>query len=175
MTKHKNEVTLSGRIIKMYTPKPQRLLLRLHAGDNIPECFVCDWLADFVMCNYKVGDYITLRCNLQSTRKEKIGRAVTVFINSVYPTKKVMQNNFEMVGEIRSIYVGDLFTTVCVGCVTEYKSTVPILIYNRRDIDKSFAVGDTVTVKGEIQTKKCEYKEKSVYHQNYVCKQIKKV
>lgn len=175
MTKHKNEVTLSGKIIKMYTPKPQRLLLRIHAGENLPECFVCGWLADFITTNYKVGDYISVKCNLQSSRKEKVGRAVTVFVDSVLPTKKVMQNNFEMVGEIRSIYVGDLFTTVYVGCVTEYKSTVPILIFNRRNIDKHFAAGDTVAIRGEIQTKKCVYQEKAIHHQNYVCKQIQKV
>ncbi len=175
MTKHKNEVTLSGKIIKMYTPKPQRLLLRIHAGENLPECFVCGWLADFVTTNYKVGDYISLKCNLQSTRKERVGRSVTIFVDSVLPSKKVMQNNFDMVGEIRSLYVGDVYSTIHVGCITEHKSTVPVFVYNNKCLDKAFEVGDEIVIKGEIQTKKCVYPEgRTIFHQNYVCRQLEK-
>lgn len=174
-----NRVKLTGRIVHIYkiSENPARVILTLATMGENPKVFATDKIADFAIRKCKVGDYISVCANIQSSFKDKTGLTTTLFCDHItkHRTKQIEQNRFFIFGEIMSVktFSNDISRIVVKTQITvghkERFSTVPITFYNPDQ--RLFAIADNpyLSISGKIQTtKRITKNNETFYYQNYV-------
>ena len=176
-----NKVKLSGKIVHIYkiSENPARVILTLATMGENPKVFATDKIAVFAIRNCRVGDFVTVDGNIQSSVKEKVGVTTTIFADHItkHKSKQFEQNAFYLFGEIMSVRTWPDKKISRIVVKTKIKSgnklrisTVPVVFYNPDQ--RLFAISDNpyISVTGKIQTTKKIYQKGklTMYHQNYV-------
>lgn len=172
-----NKVKLTGRIIHIYeiSKNPARCILTLSAQGECPKVFATDKIGYFAITKCRVGDWVSIDANIQSSVKAKVGVCTTVFADHItkHKTEQKQENIFYIYGEIKSVRTWPdkkISRIIVKTTVNGRVSTIPITFYNPDQ--RLFAISDNpyLSIKGKIQTTKKVYQNGKVkmFYQNYV-------
>lgn len=172
-----NKVILTGRISNVFVINQKRIILTVKIMNNYPQIFCTDEQADYVLEHCKLHQQVSIRANIQSSYKQKLGRITTLFADEVIaiPNGQYVppENTFTVAGTIKSVihYTDSGITRIAMHTYTNRHSSTFVLSFyypDRRLID-SFEKGEFVSFKGRVQTvKKSSPGGKAVYYENYV-------
>lgn len=176
---YKNEVLLKGLIVNLYMPqaRPLRVIATISTGINHPKVFAVDGIAEKIMKNYAEGDVITIRGNIQSTFKPKVGRGTTIFVDSILDNDTIKEdyyNHFLAVGDAIHIRHNVPNEICCVTVKTHtnsHTSYIPISFYqpHKEMFARNIDVPCTIAITGSVQTvKKTRFNGRHKYYENYV-------
>lgn len=196
-----NDVTIQGTIVhKFVTPKIA--ILTISTGNatsivNYPKVLFFGDLREQVEKNYEVKDHVTIKGNIQSSRKkEGVVNQVrqSIFAESIERTPSVMKsafnvesehshkpfvNSFKIAGQVVSLECPYLNIVRIVVRVRKNGrlSFVP-LVRHTRDAAKILSEihpNDNVCVVGSVQTSKSVKEDGTRYYENYVINEINKL
>lgn len=171
-----NHVVITGRIVNLYVINhyPARVIVTIYADGNNPKIFAANKTADYIIKNLKVGDYVTAECNLQSSTKNKIGKTVTVFVDTIkkHCSRVASENNFFLAGDIVSVRTNtklNISTMIIATTVNGRRSTVEVTFYDPdHRIFGIISDNPDISIGGRIQTVSYTVNNKKVYRQIYV-------
>ena len=170
--KDKNEAVLCGEIIYTYSPRKNRLLLRLRCQKNHPMIFVCGDLADRILEQYQPGDYIALQCNIQhSIKNDK--QTTTIFADRLLSDVIAPQTNFKLHGTVLSVHEKDKgIRIIYVETNTKHYSIVPVVVYFENGYGE-IKPHAKIKISGQIQTNRKIVGENKIYYTNFALKSYK--
>lgn len=171
-----NSVIISGRIVHIYTinRNPARVIVTIHTVGENPKVFAAGKQGDYIIKFLKIGDFVTVEGNIQSSFKDKVGRTVTVFVDKIkkHCSRVPNENKFYIAGDIVSVRTDtkhNISTMIIRAEVNGRRSTIPLTFYNPdHRIYGIVADNPNISISGRIQTVSNNYGSKTLYHQNYV-------
>lgn len=168
----KNEVNLKGEIVSKYNAKGGHVVLTVRTYKfNLPTVFFPNGTPAKEADKYDIGDTVYIKGNLQS-RKFPGHFSCSIFgdeISSVEDDNR--KNHFEVSGRLIRMTTSDNMCSFLVETNTGYYSTVPVVMYRSKHIEKllKHEIGDFLTLYGVIQTKKIvDVNGERHYYENYV-------
>lgn len=167
-----NSCTIKGEILHIYEhPYNSSVIATIGTGGNKPNVVFLKDLAKYFKETYKVGDFILVEGNIQSSYRPGRGIKDAIIADRILPlgnTYRKYENNFEVYGTIKSIVkIGDIHK-INVNVVSNgYISTVPIT-FNYNDYHLNSEIGEPIRVSGIISNTSKEVNGKMRYYQNYV-------
>ncbi len=167
-----NRCTIKGEILHIYEyPYNSSVIATIGTGGNKPNVVFLKDLAKYFKETYKVGDFILIEGNIQSSYRPGKGIRISIIVDRVLPlgnTHRKYENNFEVYGTIKSIVNFGNMHKVNVNTVAGgYISTVPIT-FNYFDYRLNGEIGEPIRISGVITTSCKEVNGQKKYYQNYV-------
>lgn len=169
----KNNVIIKGKIVNKYiTPKNNHIILTIKTyKHNFPKVFFPRKDTFTVADSYQIGDEVTIIGNLQSTKREdRFSCCVFGTAIGLSPNDGNRKNLFELSGRIIKFKTEKNYYKLLVEVDGEYYSTVPVIFYRPEHNElQNYSVGDSIDIKGVIQTKKTINSIGEITHyENYV-------
>ena len=168
-----NKVTLKGEILHVYeNPYNGAIIVTIGTCGSKPNVVFLKGFAEYFKEAYKVGDFILVEGNIQSSYRPGRGIKDAIIADRILPlgnTYRKFENNFEVYGTIKSIVkIGDIHKVNVNVVANGYISTIPITFYYNDYRLNSSEVGEAIRVSGIVHTSKKEVNGKMRYYQNYV-------
>ena len=166
-----NRVTIKGEILHLYRHPNGSVTATIGTGGNKPNVVFLKGFALYLTEAYKVGDFILVEGNIQSSYRKECGIRISIIADRILPlnnTPYKYENHFEVYGTLKSIVNFGEMHKVNVNVVSNgYISTVPIT-FNYNDYRLNSEIGEPIRVSGIISTTSKEVNGKMRYYQNYV-------
>ena len=174
-----NLIQIKGKILYIYeTPKNKHLLLRIGCGANVLSCFITDDKIKEQFSEYKVGDYINLSGNIQSSRRysekeQKIVNTQITFVDNINPRQYVdkgFYNRFWLNGTVSEIRELNNCLKITVRTDNDGRiSFVPVTFYYPDVSLLNFEIGERIQTQRCVQSvRKIDRNGNHKYFQNYV-------
>ena len=166
-----NRVTIKGEILHLYRHHNGSVTATIGTGGNKPNVVFLKGFALYLTETYKVGDFILVEGNIQSSYRKECGIRISIIADRILPlnnTPHKYVNHFEVYGTVKSIVnFGDMHKVNINVVSNGYISTVPIT-FNYNDYRLNSEIGEPIRVSGIISTTSKEVNGKMRYYQNYV-------
>lgn len=167
-----NKVTLKGEVLHVYeNPRNGAIIVTIGTCGSKPNVVFLKGFAEYFKEAYKVGDFILVEGNIQSSYRKECGIRISIIADRILPlnnTPHKYVNHFEVYGTVKSIVnFGDMHKVNINVVSNGYISTVPIT-FNYNDYRLNSEIGEPIRVSGIISTTSKEVNGKMRYYQNYV-------
>lgn len=166
-----NRCRIKGELLHLYRHPNGSVTATIGTGGNKPNVVFLKGFALYLTETYKVGDFILVEGNIQSSYRKEHGIRISIIADRILPlnnTPYKYENHFEVYGTVKSIVnLGDMhkvnINTVSKGFI----STVPVTYFHFSP-QVNYEVGEPIRVSGIISTTSKEINGEMRYYQNYV-------
>lgn len=172
MTEGINKVTLKGQIASLYNSNGGIAIAKIDVGNSQPDVVFTKEFADHFIGEYKVGDWIMLEGNIQSSYSSERGIRISIIVDRILPlsySRAKYVNHFEIYGTVKNVIQFGEMHKVNVNVVSNgYASVVPLTFFDCLDHRLNAETGEPFRCQGIVHTSQKQYGDKTKYFQNYV-------
>ena len=167
-----NKVTLKGEILHVYeNPYNGAIIVTIGTCGSKPNVVFLKGFAEYFKEAYKVGDFILVEGNIQSSYRPGRGIKDAIIADRILPlgnTYRKYENNFEVYGTMKSIVkIGNMHKVNVITVARGHASYIPIT-FNYFDYRLNGETGEPIRISGVITTSCKEVNGQKKYYQNYV-------
>lgn len=172
MTEGINKVTLKGEIIHIYNSNGGIAIAKIDVGNSHPDVVFTKEFAEHFLGEYKVGDWIMLEGNIQSSYSSERGIRISIIVDRILPlsySRAKYVNYFDIYGTVKNVIRFGEMHKVNVNVVSNgYASVVPLTYFDPLDHRLNAETGEPLRCQGIVHTSQKQYGDKVKYFQNYV-------
>jgi hypothetical protein len=172
MTEGINIVTLKGRILNIYNSHGGIAIVNIDAGNSQPDVVFTKELAKHFINEYKIGDWILLEGNIQSSYSSGKGVRTSIIVDRILPvsySQSKFENHFEIYGTVKNVIRMGEMHKVNVNVVSNgYASVVPLTFFDPLDHRLNAETGEPFRCQGIVHTSQKQNGDNVKYFQNYV-------
>lgn len=172
MTEGINTVTLKGKILNIYKSQGGIAIAKIDVGNSQPDVVFTQEFAKNFIGEYKVGDWILLEGNIQSSYSSERGIRISIIADRILPlsySRAKYENHFEVYGTVKNVVQMGEMHKVNINVVSNgYASVVPITFFDCLDHRLNAETGEPFRVSGIVHTSQKQVGDKIRYFQNYV-------
>lgn len=167
-----NRCVVKGQILHQFIKNNGSIVVTIGTGGgNKPNVVLHNDSAKYFKENYKVGDFILIEGNIQSSYSPGKGIRISIIVDRILPlgnTHRKYENYFEVYGTIKSIVnFGNMHKVNVITVARGHASYVPIT-FNYFDYRLNGETGEPIRISGVITTSCKEVNGQKKYYQNYV-------